>query len=288
MPIAIPEGFVRVPAREYHADRTAVSRSTLAALLASSPAHVKAAQEFPPEETADLAFGTAFHDHLLQPDVFRDEYQVIPVLDPRRKADKVAFERLCEEHAGKTFIDVEGFSVLEAMSASVRRHAGAARRLEHGLAELSGYWTDPVTGVRCKIRPDFLQMDQETGLILASVDLKSALNASMAGFQKATATRGYDMQAAFYQDGIYHLTGQRVPFVFVAVEKSPPYATAVYRASEEMLQDGRMKYRAALSVWKWCVSQGNWPTYQPEGEEEEISLSPWDHRRSQQYSSFLQ
>ena len=40
---------------------------------------------------------------------------------------------------------------------------------------------------------------------------------------------GYDLQAAFYQDGIKAITGRTLPFYFIAVEKDGPQAAAVYR-----------------------------------------------------------
>lgn len=86
---------------------------------------------------------------------------------------------------------------------------------------------------------------------------------------------GYDIQAAFYVDGIRAVTGMELPFLFIAVEKEAPHAVAVYRADPEVIEVGRKKYRAALQLLKWCQESESWPAYQPGGEIELISLPRW-------------
>lgn len=81
------------------------------------------------------------------------------------------------------------------------------------------------------------------------------------------------LQAAFYQDGLKALTGKALPFYFIAVEKDGPHATAAYRASDEMIETGRAKYRGALQSLRWC--RHRWPAYQPNGEIETIELPRW-------------
>ena len=71
------------------------------------------------------------------------------------------------------------------------------------------------------------------------------------------------------------VTGTELPFLFVAVEKEPPHAVAVYRADPEIIEIGRRKYQAALQLLKWCQESGTWPAYQPAGEVELISRPRW-------------
>jgi hypothetical protein len=147
------------------------------------------------------------------------------------------------------------------------------------MAELSAFWVDEETGVHCKCRPDFLALKPGTDWLvenlLGIVDVKSCCDASVEGFGRSIASYGYDVQAAYYQDGIYQITGLRLPFYFLAIEKDAPNAVAVYRASEAMIEVGRKKYRAALQLMRWCGEHGYWPGYQPSGEIEDISLPGW-------------
>lgn len=95
------------------------------------------------------------------------------------------------------------------------------------------------------------------------------------GVLRAVAAYGYDVEAAFYQDGLKAVSGKTVPFFFVAAEKAAPFAVAVYQASEEMIGVGRAKYRAGLQLLAWCRKNNRWPAYQPNGEIEEINLPRW-------------
>ena len=111
--------------------------------------------------------------------------------------------------------------------------------------------------------------------ITGIVDVKTCTDASAEGFARSIATLGYDLQAAFYQDGIKAITGRTLPFYFIAVEKDAPQAATVYRASEAVIDVGRAKYRGALQLLQWCRTNNRWPAYQPNGEIETIELPRW-------------
>ena len=174
----------------------------------------------------------------------------------------------------KNILTPEQMQSIAAMCDMVRRHQGAANLLSSGLAELSGFWTDAETGIRCKFRPDWLVVEGSDS-ITGMADVKSCLDASAEGFSRAVAAYGYDVEAAFYQDGLKAVSGKTVPFFFVAAEKAAPFAVAVYQASEEMIGVGRAKYRAGLQLLAWCRKSNRWPAYQPNGEIEEINLPRW-------------
>jgi hypothetical protein len=238
-----------------------------------SPAHYQEYVTNPPEPTPAMQLGTAFHIALLEPDNFGKSFVVAPKFDRRTKEGKAAAEAWEAENAGKTALTPDQMATIEQMVVSVRNHAGAARLLANGLAEMSGFWVDQETGIECKCRPDFLMLEGET--ITGIVDVKTCCDASIDGFARAIATLGYDVQAAFYQDGLKALTGRTIPFYFITIEKEPPYAVAAYKASDQVIEVGRAKYRAALQLLKWCRENDRWPTYQPNGEIEEISLPRW-------------
>jgi len=165
-------------------------------------------------------------------------------------------------------LTAEQIDALAAMRVSVFNHAGAARILKDGEAETSLFWTDEYTGLQCRIRPDWMF---DRGI----ADLKSCITASKDGFSKAVANLGYDVQAAFYIDGMKAVTGKSVNFYFIAVEKTAPFSTACYMASQEMVEVGRAKYRGALELLKWCQENSRFPGYQPSGEIESIDLPRW-------------
>ncbi|MBX6392168.1 MAG: PD-(D/E)XK nuclease-like domain-containing protein [Burkholderiales bacterium] len=238
-----------------------------------SPAHYQEYVTHPPEPTPAMVFGTAFHTALLEPERFGQTFVVAPKFDRRTKEGKAAAEAWEAENAGKTALTAEQMQAIAAMARAVQGHAGAAQLLVHGLAEMSAFWIDQETGIECKCRPDFLSMAGET--ITGIVDVKTCSDASADGFARSIATLGYDVQAAFYQDGLKALTGRTIPFYFIAVEKDAPFAIAAYKASNEVIEVGRAKYRAALQLLGWCRENDRWPSYQPNGEIETINLPRW-------------
>lgn len=259
-------GLLLMPVTQYHADN-AIGHSGIVKML-KSPAHLREYLDHPHLPTPAMAFGTAVHTFVLEPEHFADEFVAAEKFDRRTKEGKEAAARFEEAHQGKTLIASENMATLTLIRAAVHSHQGAARLLRQGDAELSAFWIDPETGLGCKCRPDWFNG-------AAIVDLKTCTDASSGGFSRSIATFGYDIQAAFYVDGIKAVTGMELPFLFVAVEKEAPHAVAVYRADPQIIEVGRKKYRAALQLLKWCQESGSWPAYQPGGEVEMISLPRW-------------
>ncbi len=179
-----------------------------------------------------------------------------------------------EVYGDKIILTDEQMQAIVKMRNKALSHKGARTFLQKGKPELTAYWRDPVTGIQCKCRPDFLMDNGET--LTGILDVKSTLDASITGFSRSIGKYGYDLQAAFYVDGIKELTGLALPFYFLASEKNGPYEAAVYKASEAMIETGRKKYRAALELLQWCRTNGEYPGYQPFGDIEEINLAKWD------------
>ena len=158
------------------------------------------------------------------------------------------------------------FLIATRMRNAVRRHPIASRILSQGTAEVSFYWEDQLTGVTLRGRVDWLRDN-------AIVDVKTTIDASPRGFAKQAANFGYHLQAPMYQDGIEALTGKRLPFVFIAVEKEAPHLVGVYTLDGEALSVGAEKNRAAIDVYASCESSGVWPAWSDDVEE--LSLPRW-------------
>lgn len=181
-----------------------------------------------------------------------------------------------QNNGERTVLSEEQWTQLHAMRDAVMAHPAAGALLKGcpGKAEQSVYWIDPETGVLCRCRPDWWRDDD------LLVDLKTTEDASPEGFAKSIANWRYDVQDAYYQDGVKLATG-RTPrgFVFIAVEKKPPYAVAVYRLDDESRDLGRAQYRADLNRYAECMTSGNWPGYS--GRIEPISVPAWHANKNQ-------
>lgn len=175
-----------------------------------------------------------------------------------------------QNNPGRIVLTPEQWEQLHAMAAAVHAHpaAGALLTSVPGEAEKSVYWRDSTTGVLCRCRPDWWRDDN------VIVDLKTTEDASPEGFAKSIANWRYDVQAAYYLDGIQQATRKRPKaFVFIAVEKKPPYGVGVYVLDSDSLELGRAQYQHDLRVYAECVRTGEWPGY---GDKiQTISLPAW-------------
>lgn len=299
---------------EYHGG-PGISKSGLD-IINRSPAHFYHAQNSERKpSTPDQQIGTLTHSLVLEPETFWDEYarpfnaaqfpdalvtnddvkarlkdlnekvsgRKDDLIERLRAADPEAiFLDDCRaeherENDGKTLITEDQLATAEAMRDAINAHPKAGKLFTDGQAELSVYWTDDETGVLCRCRPDYLRND---GVV---VDLKTALDASEDAFPRSVEKWRYHVQAAFYLDGLRaaKAAGADIAepraFVFVAVEKTAPYAVGVYVIDAEAIEIGRREYRQDLARYAECLSAEHWPAYSDRIEP--ISLPEWRLRR---------
>lgn len=259
---------------DYHR-HAAVSKSHLDQ-VARSPLHYWARYVDPnrvePEPTAAMAIGSAVHTHVLELDQWDARYVTAPEgIDRRTKAGKAEWEAFTTAATGRTVLAKADAEQVMRMGHAVYSHPAAAMLLKQlpGKAETTWMWTDDATGLQCKCRPDWLTDD---GSLI--IDLKTTEDASPAGFRKSIANWRYHVQAAWYLDGLEHATGTRPEqFIFICVEKKPPYAVAVYAADAEMIAAGAATAARDLEVLATCKAADAWPGYSDQIEL--ISLPAW-------------
>jgi len=238
----------------YHA-LDAVGKSDLDK-IARSPLHWKHAER---EETAAMRIGSAVHCAVLEPARFATDYAVAPpttLCDKRTKAGKEQWAAFEEENAGKTVLSFDDGALCAHIADSVRDHPGAAALLQSGQPEASLLWSDSEFNVRCRARVDWLTPD---GLL---IDLKTTQDASPAGFAKSCANFRYHVQDAWYLDAYQAALGDLpLGFVFIAVEKTAPYAVALYELDAEAVDFGRQLARRDLARYANARAFNVWPGY---------------------------
>ena len=198
-----------------------------------------------------FAVGKGFHMAALEPDKFALQYTVGPDINKNTKAWKA----FIAENADKEVLSVSDYDQIMGMAESVRSHPIAANILSTGHAEVSIYAECPFTGELVKVRPDWWSGD-----IIA--DLKSTTDASPDKFFRDMYTFTYHVQSSMYPEVANWLPDLHInDFVFIVTEKEPPYATAVYRASEEDKRIGYQRFRRNLDRYSTIKAKGIWPTY---------------------------
>jgi exodeoxyribonuclease VIII len=258
---------------DYHR-HSAVSKSHLDQ-VAKSPLHYWARYLDPnrvaPEPTPAMAIGSAVHTHVLELDQWDARYVTAPEgINRRTNAGKAEWETFETAATGRTVLSRTDAELVMRMGHSVFKHPAAAMLLAMpGKAETTHMWIDEATGLQCKCRPDWLTDD---GSLI--VDLKTTEDASPSGFQKSVANWRYHVQAAWYLSGVAEATGTCPDqFIFIVVEKKPPYAVAVYAADAEMIGLGAKQAVRDLDTLATCKAANAWPGYSDQIET--ISLPPW-------------
>jgi len=248
---------------DYHS-MSSVSSSQLKTIL-RSPAHYRAAYlDGAPrkEPTASMVLGSLTHTLFLEPENFGSEYIIAPECDRRTKEGKAVYAAFQDAAEGLTIITAEQLQTAQAMANALCGHI-IHEAMTGGHAEASIFWTDEVTGLACRIRPDYHIPPCETWPTGLIIDVKTTDDARPEAFSRTCVTYGYDLSAAMYCDGFQQHYGTDEPplFLLLVVERDSPHAVACYECSPEMLDKGNEKYRKAMQLLADSTASGEWPAY---------------------------
>ncbi len=250
----------------YHRDLSA-SSTVLKALLKKPAARVDWERRHPPARKRAFDLGTACHTLVLGRGA-----ELVPINADsyRTKAAQQAKDAAWD--AGLIPLLPHEVKQVHAMADSIRTHPEAGPWIEAwGDPELSVFWVDEATGVPCRARFDKAVRTRH-GLVL--VDVKTTMDASDLAISKAVATFGYHQQEAHYRAGAIAAGLHPDPaFVFVFVEKEPPYLVSVAQLDGAAVEVGRRRNERALRMFADYTSTGVWPGYDPAVSE--IGLPHW-------------
>lgn len=185
--------------------------------------------------TASMLKGSAFHCAVLQPDSFSRDYAA--------KSDKNAGDQ-ATRIADKDYEDVL------RMSDRFRVEVGPLT----GTPEQAIYWRDEYTGLDCKGR---LDMVTNGGFIELKTLSPSYANPDK--FGRHCFRMQYDVQLAYYHDGLEYAGYVANPVTLIAVEQVAPYDVIVYDVPHYVIEDGRARYLKYLRDVKKCRERDEWP-----------------------------
>lgn len=234
----------------------AISRSDLFKIR-ESPEKFKYYMENPEPPTPSLVFGQLFHAMALQPEIVWDMFAAAPNVDRRTKAGKEAYAEFEQQSEGKTVVTADMVSLATEMCEALHKNENA-RKLLNGQKETEFFWLDDLTGEQCKCRADVLV---DIGDLHIIVDLKSAESADTEAFTRDAVRYGYDFQSAIYKTGVEKNLNKPYIFVFVVVEKKPPYAINILQADDLFVRRGNDIFRELIGIYHDCKMTGNWYGY---------------------------
>jgi len=270
-PSELPTGLhLGVPPEQYHAlELGMVSCSAIAQLDVSPLTYLTWVRgELANRDTEALRLGGAFHCAAGEPERFADAYAVAPAFghvakhdasgttSEQAKANKTRRDEWRQNNAGKIHLSSDEGAMLTGMVDSLRRHPKIAKILacKGNVAESVVRWDDRALGLPCKARPDLLV--PELGL---AVDLKSTADATERAFTRQAFDLQYDRQAAHYRDGLLEIGWPIEHFLFVAVQKTPPYLVGLYVLHAEDEEIGRQDNRVLMGWLAKCLVTNEWP-----------------------------
>lgn len=243
----------------YHADKTSLSSSGARKLLPPScPAKFRYEQDNPPAPTKTFDYGNAAHKKVL------GNGPELVVIEHDTWNTKEAKTDVADARArGAIPLKQHEMDMVDAMAAAIRQHPLAAALLDpaYGAPEQSGFWIDGPTGIRRRVRFDWLPSIQSGRLIIP--DYKTATDASEEAMQKDIAKYGYNQQADWYEDAsrALDLGGEDAELLLIVQEKKAPYLINVIGIDFFSREIGRAKNRAAIERFAECTSTGYWPGY---------------------------
>jgi exodeoxyribonuclease VIII len=251
-------GIVIETNAEYHGYREAISKSRLAN-MSVCPAYFKWCEDNPQDPSEDMVLGSAFHKIVLEPETFDKEFMIMPHFDRRTKEGRLGYENLMNKVQGNaiTLITKEQYDTICGMRDSIMSNP-YARKLINGNIEQSMYFTDDLTKVECKCRPDVWRKVADRVVI---TDLKSAKSVMPNDFMRDCVKYHYDLQTAMYRDGASKVLGvpkDNIDFVFIAVEKKPPYLLNIMQADTYVIQKGEADFREYIGTYAECKRTSNW------------------------------
>ena len=266
--ITEPGVYYDLPAETYHAQTDWLSWSRMKHLLPpSTPAHFKAALARPEARKRNYDIGKVVHRLVLGDG---DQFEIVHALNRSKEPYEATGYETVSAQVDRDRIYADGkvpilrheLNEAQAMAAQVAAHPVGSALLTNGRPEVSLFWIDPETGVKCRARLDWLPNPVE-GRRLIVPDLKTAVSAAPVEFSKSSAKYGYFGQQRHYLDGIAACGLAADPaFVFVAVEKDDPHLVSVGQfADESDLRLARRSVDHCRRLYRDCAEADHWPGY---------------------------
>ena len=218
----------------YHA-RPEISSSDVKAVAAKSLAHWKGKVW---KESSAFALGSAVHALVLEA-----ENNLVMRGPEDRRGNKWKEAKLAADLDGKILLTEGDYDLAQAIAAPIINHEVVKGWIADPsfVAEASFFAEDYLTGVKMKCRPDGYLVG--SGIVF---DIKTTRDASPEGFPREIRNYNYDLQASYYLRCLQQAGYMATTFVFVAVEKEPPYAVCLHALTEGYLGVADARVTATL------------------------------------------
>lgn len=264
-----------------------------------SPRHYLFARngEIEPTNRNHFDLGTFVHSALLEPEKF-DKVHILPVasraetqglhtliryyrellgeqvdlplsdlkMSALREQVRLLEARAAE--AGHSFVDATHAAIVNNIRITFKTYGGGIlpRIMPYVKTETSMYGKDPSTGLKVKIRPDGLLLQENFGMN-AILSVKTTSATSVEAFMRDCAKYRYELAEGMYLKVASEITGR--PFtstVMIMAQTVIPFQIAVFYWDAEDLEVGKYKYAQAMDIVKQCRDASHWPGFDAKAE----------------------
>jgi len=270
---------------DYHDDKTFVSSSNLKKVLLSKRTFYNdffLAKKKDEKEKECFRLGKMFHMAILEGDKFKENFVLMPEFEALNGKGELTKNKNCKavkEKYAAFRASLPSSAVICSESEreqiigsvySLLEHPQAAQIMKDSLTEVSGFFVDEESGLRCKIRPDILS---KNCVILG--DLKTTRMVDSMRFQNSVFDLGYYISMYMYTQGIKAISGVEPKIIpIIAMENTMPFECSIHYFKMENLRDyASREYRKALTDIRQAVDSGDW--HQKQKHWEEIQPPAW-------------
>lgn len=239
--------YYDMPFEEY-LSHPAINRGLLHTVYSDTPLDAKENLENPEDPTPDMILGTNLHTAVLEPERWQREREVLKV--GRRTKTFAEFEKA---NPDKTPVTVDEDEKINRMRDAVHADTRFQEMMKSARTEVTVIVEDFLgCGLPAKAR-----LDITAGQVFG--DLKSTYSTNMLSLADSFERYGYFIQAPFYVDVAAAAGLDPQFFLFLFVEKSPPWKTRWCEPDKIDMAIGRAAYRSAIETWKQCLDSGIYP-----------------------------
>jgi hypothetical protein len=203
--------------------------------------------------TAAMRVGTHAHRGLLQPDYA--ESQLVIYDGAARRGKK--WEAFVESNSHVPREEIVNRKELEQITGcieGVKRKPEAYALVTGGTAEMEIFWTDEITDLRCKAKPDMFRQP-----VLVDLKTVSSRHFNRERLPTHATDSGWHIQLAWYCMGLrahgYTVTEANI----VVVESRPPHDCVVWRVAGHVMRNGMEICRKTLDAIAEAEKSGVWP-----------------------------
>lgn len=214
-----------------------------------SPAHYQTMLNKERSESKALRIGKMVHESILQPEIF-ELYKPEPQVDRRTKEGKETIEFFkASLKDGDRICSADEYDFVLSVADSVTI-ALEKKGIKFKETESVQQATCGVTGVNLKCCLDSIGEDN------VIYDIKTTDDGSPQAFYRTALNYKYYIQSYLYK-AISNLN----KFVFVVVEKEPPFAVSFYELGPEFDEKAKQEVDKALLIYSECMKTNKWPGY---------------------------